>query len=118
MLYHKKCGTILRAKLTEDSVKLLATFSIVGKYTAEVKEIVIYPTGLSKIPLSYFCLNCGQTVEDENQIVFVCNSCGKDFLIKYLRIPTESGGIFCVECSKRFEKEEKIYTLSIKDIKI
>lgn len=118
MLYHKKCGNILRAEINSDAVKLLATFSLSGKYTAQIKEVMLWKTGLNKIPISYYCTHCDSLVAEETDMSFVCNSCGKEFNVSELRIPTESGGIFCEKCSKKFEEHEKLYTFFVKDIKI
>ncbi|PNX51825.1 MAG: hypothetical protein BV456_01735 [Thermoplasmata archaeon M8B2D] len=118
MFYHKKCGNILRAEISSDAVKLLATFSISGKFTAQIKELLLWKTGISKIPISYYCTNCDSTISEEADISFLCNGCGKEFDISEIRVPTESGGIFCEKCSKKFEEHEKLYAFFVKDIKI
>jgi len=117
MLYHDKCGNILKAEISPDMVKLLASFSIQGKFTAKVKEMVLYKTDTMKIPLSYFCIRCNKTIENIEEIVFICSNCGRDFPLSDLKIPAESGGIFCKKCSERFEGET-LYNFSLKDIKI
>jgi DNA-directed RNA polymerase subunit RPC12/RpoP len=118
MIYHKKCGNILRAEITPEAVKLLANFSFVGKFTAQITELILWRTELNKIPLNYFCTNCAEKVEDEDDFIFLCSNCGDSFPVKNLRIPTESGGLFCEKCSEKFKLQEKLYTFSLKDIRI
>lgn len=119
MLYHKKCGNLLRAEISPDAVKLLASFSLTGKFTAQVNNISLHRTGVSKIPLIYYCVKCNKNVtEEDDEFCFMCSSCGKEFDLESLRIPQDSGGVYCEDCVERFSTEEKIYSFNVKDIKV
>jgi late competence protein required for DNA uptake (superfamily II DNA/RNA helicase) len=117
MIYHEKCGNILRIDLSE-STRILADFSIVGKFTAQVTELSFRKSGKTRIPIKYYCVKCKRIVEEKEDVVSKCDRCGEINDVKQSKVPAESGGIFCEKCIERFSGDEKIYSVSIKDIKL
>ena len=116
MIYHKDCGNILRIDITSQ-VRVLATFSIVGKFTAQVTELSFHRMNKNKIPIKYFCRKCNRNTTERDILISKCDNCNKKKEISEMRVPSESGGVYCEKCIKRFS-DEKIYTISIKDIKL
>ena len=116
MIYHKPCNYILKIDITE-IIKILADFSIVGKFTAQSTGLTFHRISNRKIPIIYYCKNCNKNVEDFDEMVSPCDACGKIFPSADMKIPQDSGGLFCPECIKTFS-DEKCYPISIKDIKI
>lgn len=117
MIFHKKCKYTIKADLSE-SIRVLATFSIIGKFTAQATECSIKKrTHSGKAPLVLFCEKCNRIVKDFDEVICPCDSCGEVIELSKIKIPVESGGMYCSECIKKF-KDEKIYSVSVKDIKL
>ena len=117
MIFHKKCKHVVKADLSE-SIRVLANFSIVGKFTAQTTECSIKKrTRSGKATLTLFCEKCNKIVKEQTELICPCDSCGDTFELPEIKIPTESGGMFCPKCIKRFT-DEKIYSIIIKDIKL
>jgi DNA-directed RNA polymerase subunit RPC12/RpoP len=116
MIFHRQCNYILKADVSK-ATKMLANFSVAGKFTAQITELTIHKTGIKKLPIIYFCARCNTIVEDQDDMICHCDSCGNISNIKEMKYPKDSGGIYCEKCSKRFE-DETLHSLSIKDIRI
>ena len=107
MLYHAKCGCILKIDVTK-SVRVLADFSVTGKYTAKPTKIELMKVTGDRITIDYFCKKCNRVVTKDEEMISSCDGCGKAHDSKEMEIPEESGGFFCPKCIKRFS-EEKTY---------
>lgn len=116
MIYHKPCNFIIKIDISE-VVKILADFSIMGKFTAQATTLTFHRLTNKKIPIIYYCKKCNKNVDDFDEMVSPCDSCGKIFSSISIKIPQDSGGLYCSNCIKRFS-DEKCYSISIKDIKI
>lgn len=115
MFFHKPCSYAIKADVS-GSVKILAGFSIIGKFTAQITECSITKNRNSgKIPLVFYCERCERIVEDTDEIVCPCSSCGEVTDFNKIKVAAESGGIFCPSCIKRFD--EKTYSICVRDIK-
>ena len=115
MLYHKECGNILKIDLS-GSVKPLAEFTIIGKFTAKPVKVDLHKINDGRSPIIFFCKKCNRVVENDEEMVCSCDNCGNPHSSKDMKIPVDSGGIFCPDCIKRFS-DEKTYSISIKDFK-
>lgn len=116
MIYHKKCKYILKIDISP-VIKILADFSIIGKFTAKSTTLSFHRITNKKIPIIYYCKKCNENVDDFDEMVSSCDTCGNIFPSIEMKIPQDSGGLFCPKDIKRFS-DEKCYPISIKDIKI
>ena len=116
MLFHKECGSIIKIDM-KDSVKCLAEFTIVGKFTAKPVRIEIFCENDKSTPIIFYCKKCRRDVEKDEKMVCRCDKCGGVFDSKTMKTPTDSGGLYCEKCIQRFS-DEKIYSISIRNFKI
>ena len=116
MLFHKKCGDLLKLDLGK-SVKCLAEFTVVGKFTAKPVRIELMLVTDKSVPIVFYCKKCHRVVEKDEEMVCRCDRCGDIHDSKTMKIPADSGGLFCEECIERFS-DERTYPISIRNFKI
>lgn len=112
-IYHKDCG----GKLKVDLTKMVTLFSQLT--VTNSGNILLTALELNKseavIPLKLFCPICRKddfmdSDSEMEEILVQCENCGKglDLEPENFFIPDSSGGVYCGECSERFDDEDNI----------
>lgn len=104
-LIHKECGNQVQIDAT-GLIRLLTSFGITS---TRLKVGLGRINTVKECETKFFCLNCDKNVED---VVGICLNCGKYFDLDELWTLTESGGMYCDNCSKIFGESRR----SIKNI--
>lgn len=113
-IYHKECAGRVKVDLTE-SAKLTSHVTISNKgelvpVTLSIKRVTNY------VNLKFVCTTCSKDdfVEkgDWENLVFQCENCGGSGTKDEMKVPRDSGGVYCQKCSERFGTDESIGRLS------
>ena len=106
---HKDCGSTVAIDVG-DLVKVLANVSCDGN-SLRLNSVQLYPISGRPVETKFFCPSCGNI--DLDNLIGVCtHGCDKKVEIEKLFLASESGGVYCGNCVKRFEHSEKLIPVS------
>jgi len=106
-IIHKSCGNQVYLNITS-LIKLIHHFGISSnKLKVGVGKLIIENDRGST---TFYCLNCKKDVDD---ILGICLNCGGYHEISNLWTLSESGGMYCNECSKLMSETRRSLSSAI-----
>lgn len=99
MIYHKKCGNNVYLDIG-GHVIIVVTYGIL-KTSLKVSRGDIIITE-DKFPSEFICTDCGEKQIKPEDLFTICMNCGNQLEIKDTLRPSQSNGLYCKECIKKF----------------
>jgi len=110
-MYHKDCEGRVFVDVSA-SYRMLADVSA-SKDGSQLNTVEIHVYNIKEVceQAIYWCLTCDREI-DTDELGFTCRSCGVPVQMEDGRLPSESGGIYCLPCYEDRCTDEDCHSLS------